>query len=380
MRVGSSLAPALSLLLAAACDDLFGSGKADAPRQWIEWKTPAGRAGMNTSFGAPAVDDQRIYLGTETGLMAFDRRTGGVLWRSLIDRWQLLNEPMVHGGTLLVVPGQLSPTYAIDTGTGAVRWRRDDRAQLGLHYAQSAADDRAWYVGSNELRVLALNPANGEARWETAISSGWQANSLMRGLSVSGDTVYAAASRCLNTNCYEVTGVIVALDRLTGAELWRWEGAGNQNDVSEAVTVVGRFLLGGDRIDNTFFAVDRFTGREVWRVRGERGFVGPYNSPAVSGNVVYAGMGDTRVYAADLETGRVLWSTRTGGSIIDVAVCGEYLVVHNQDLLVLDRRTGKVAGRPFPSGPDEFTVTDIAVHGNRAYIGGNRYLYSIRCD
>jgi len=75
----------------------------------------------------------------------------------------------------------------------------------------------------------------------------------------------------------------------------------------------------------------------------------------------------------------VLWSTPTGGSIIDVALCGNHVLVHNQTLKVIDRRTGRMVATPI-SGGDEFTVTDIAVRGNRAYIAGNRYLYALRCD
>lgn len=382
VRMARTIAVLGSVMLtgASGCRDIFGGGKTGGRQQWIEWKVVAGRAVEHASSGAPVVDERRVYLGADTGFVAFDRTTGALIWRSPIEKWGGYRNIILHNGALLFASDRGGPVYSLDVNTGAVRWRRDDLANLGIHFPRSAADDRAWYVGTRDLRVMALDPETGATRWETRLATDWQEYSLVRGLSVSGDTVYAAAERCMNYNCFEVTGVIVALDRNTGAELWRWEAAGKQNNINENVVVAGRLLVGGDQIDNTFFAVDRFTGREVWRVKGERGFVGPYGPPAVADDIVYAGMGDTRVYAADLETGRVLWSTRTGGSILYVAVCGEYVIVHNQDLLVVDRRTGKVAGRPFPSSPDEFTVTDIAVHGNRAYIAGNRYLYSIRCD
>jgi outer membrane protein assembly factor BamB len=366
-------------LAASGCREIFGGAKGER-REWIEWKAPSGRATFHASTGAPLADESRVYMGADTGFVAFDRATGKMVWRSPIDRWKVYNRIITRDGALLFAPEQRSPVYSLDAATGAVRWRRDDLSGLGVHYAQTAADDRAWYVGTNDLRVLALHPGTGATLWETRVATEWLQNSHLRGVSVSGDTVYAAAERCLNFNCFEVTGVIVALDRATGAELWRWQGEGKQNTVTRSVPVAGRLLLGADRIDNTFFAVDRFTGREVWRVRGERGFVGPPRSPVVAERTVYVGMGDTRVYAADLETGRVLWSTPTGSSIIDVAVCGGYVIVHNQDVFVVDRRTGKVVAKPIPGEVDDFTVTDIGVHGNRAYIAGAQNLYSIRCD
>ncbi|HEX8452990.1 MAG TPA: PQQ-binding-like beta-propeller repeat protein [Longimicrobium sp.] len=367
----------LMLLGASGCRDILGGGSSS--KQWIEWKVAAGRSGLHTSFGAPVADDQRVYLGADTGFVAFDRVTGALLWRSPIEKWGGYRNIISRNGALLFATDQLGPAYSLDAATGTVRWIRHDLAGRGVDFPRSAADDLAWYVATRSLDVMALDPETGRTIWQMRLAADWQEDSGMRGLSVSGDTVYAAAERCLNDNCFEVTGVIVALDRRTGAELWRWQAAGKQNNIVKSPVVAGRLLLGGDRIDNTFFAVDRFTGEEVWRVKGERGFVGPYSPPVVADGVAYSGMGDTRVYAAELETGRVLWSTPTGSSIIDVALCGAYVLVHNQALLVIDRQTGRRVATPVP-GDDEFTITDITVYGNHAYIAGNRYLYSIRCD
>lgn len=370
----------LMLLGASGCRDIFGGGKAGRQQGWIEWKVTAGRAVEHASFGAPVADDQRVYMGADTGFVAFNRATGALVWRSPIEKWGGYRNIILRNGALLFASDRQGPVYSLDASTGAVRWQRDDLAGQGVHFPRSVADDRAWYVATRDLRVMALDPETGKTAWATRLATDWQEHSGMRGLSVSGDTVYATADRCLNYNCFEVTGVIVALDRSTGAELWRWQAAGKQNNIAKNAVVAGRLLLGGDRIDNTFFAVDRFTGKEVWRVKGERGFVGPYGPPVVADGVVYAGMGDTRMYAAELETGRVLWSTPTGSSIIDVALCGDNVLVHNQALYVVDRRTGRRVATPVPGVDGEFTVTDIAVHGNRAYIAGSRYLYAVRCD
>lgn len=369
------------LLGASGCKDVFGGKRSegdDRPR--VEWKVPAGRVNRYAWFGTPAADEQRVYLEADTGAVAFDRATGALAWLSPIKHWGRSRNVVLRDGALFVASGGEVPVYSLDASTGAVRWERYDLGRADPSFARSEADDLSFYVGTTDLRVLALDRATGRTQWETRIASDWLEHSVVRGISTSGDTVYVAAERCLNGNCYEITGVIVALDRRTGAELWRWQGEGKQNSIMQSAVVAGHLLLGADRIDNTFFAVDRFTGKEVWRVKGERGFVGPYGPPVVTDGVVYAGMGDTRVYAADLETGRVLWSAKTGSSILYVAVCGDFVLAHNQALEAIDRRTGKHAGKPVSGEGSELTVSNIIVYGTHAYIAGSRYLYAIRCD
>lgn len=381
-RLARSLAAAACgvLLGASGCGDLLGGNGGGGSRDWIEWKTPAGRLERFAWFGTPAADERRVYLEADSGAVAFDRATGELAWLSPLKRWGGSRNTLLHDGALFAAAGGEAPLYSLDAATGAIRWERYDLTAADPSFARSAIDDRSWYVGTRDLRVLALDPATGATRWEARIATDWLAQSVVRGLSVSGDTVYAAAERCLNQNCFEVAAVIVALDRRGGGELWRWQSAGKHSNIMQGAVVAGRLLLGSDRIDNTFFAVDRFTGKEVWRARGERGFAGPYGPPVVADGVVYAGMGDTRVYAAELETGRVLWSARTGSSILYVAVCGDYVLAHNQALEAIDRRTGKHAGKPVSGVGNELTVSNIQVYGSRAYIAGTQYLYAIRCD
>ncbi|MDQ3607146.1 MAG: PQQ-like beta-propeller repeat protein [Gemmatimonadota bacterium] len=192
--------------------------------------------------------------------------------------------------------------------------------------------------------------------------------------------MYAAVDRYYSQNGYYSAGVIVALDRTTGRELWRYQN-GNGNDsrgVIGAPTVAGRLLLSSDHKGNAFFAVDRFTGQEVWRVPTELGFAGPDSPPVVVGTVAYASGNDTYVYAIDLQTGRVLWKTRPamGGSHYH-AVCGNAVFNNFLGLGIVDRHNGRLLGLMFHE--DERVTSGFAVHDERIFFATHKAMYALKC-
>jgi outer membrane protein assembly factor BamB/mono/diheme cytochrome c family protein len=95
-------------------------------------------------------------------------------------------------------------------------------------------------------------------------------------------------------------GMVVALDRSDGSELWRFRTGG---PVFSSPTVVdGMVCVGSD--DGSVYMLDAATGSERWRfLTGDT----VSSSPAVLDGVVYIGSNDGNVYALDAATGRERW-------------------------------------------------------------------------
>jgi outer membrane protein assembly factor BamB len=84
------------------------------------------------------------------------------------------------------------------------------------------------------------------------------------------------------------------------------------------------------------------------------------------------------VYAVELETGRVLWKTKTRASNHSFAVCGDRIFVNWLGLSVLDRRTGRTLYQSDEEAT-EYPTSGFAVDGSRVFVLGNRAAYAYRC-
>jgi outer membrane protein assembly factor BamB len=365
--LGGALAAALVL---SGCEAIFGGG--DRDEDHLLWKV----ASVSGYGGRPAAEAGRVYVFADSGLAAFDAATGRMLWHPRLRGGGNSANIVERDGALYSAEVEVVRSY--DAATGAIRW--EQRPSRSADYAESAVDDRAMYVGTREHRVIALARGDGRVLWEVDAGPGWQHAAAVSGLSVSGDTVYASIRRDLSSNGFDAAAVIVALDRGTGRELWRYQSEGTKSNAVGAPVVAGRLLVTSSEYDNSVFAVDRFTGREVWRTLGRRGFVGPIESPHVVDGVIYIGMGDTYVYAMDLATGTVKWSTKTASSVVGIGVCGERVIVDNFDIEVIDRRSGKHLDVALLSDQSDFATSGVAVSGGRAFVAGTRHLYAVRCD
>jgi outer membrane protein assembly factor BamB len=209
------------------------------------------------------------------------------------------------------------------------------------------------------------------------VGATWSNFGIVMGLSSSGVTVYAAATEDLNFSGSLRRGHVVALDRSTGTELWRYITPGDQSDVGAAPVIQDRLLLGSDVYGGSFFALDRFTGQQLWRVRTNG--IGPNRPPIVRGQVAYVGANDNQVYAVDVLTGHVRWRTDTGASVAAFALCGDLILANNTELRALELDSGKEVGALFVA-QDEFLWSDFGSENRRAFVVGNRAVYGLRCS
>jgi outer membrane protein assembly factor BamB len=225
-----------------------------------------------------AFDDQRVYIPLRTKvLVALDRETGMLAWSRPIESTSPL---LAADGSLFVVEGEhIHALAAIDgrerwaaplNGTisaplawhdgwlfavvtpGEVRaFRGQDGQQLwqrplgaGSSHAAAAGDDAAVYFALADSRLVALDTATGEPRWEQQLGGTISAPAVAR------DRVFVGST----------DNFFYAFDADTGRQEWKWRNGG---DVIGAAAD-GEFVYFAS-LDNIIRAVNRGNGNQRWK-------------------------------------------------------------------------------------------------------------------
>jgi outer membrane protein assembly factor BamB len=378
-RTATPLVLAIAVALAgAACVDVTGTSDPKAPADSIAvvWRTPY--SGDSWS-DAPdlATDGDRLFVLFDGGVNALDLATGERVWRT----------PKVDhsGSTLVSRDGRVfvaeGVARALDARTGAEIWRfAPDSSASG----RGAVDDRAFYFATRHGLVHALAAATGELLWTVNVTPSTPYHTAGIRVLPHGDTVYASVVEDVSPTGHLKRGIVVALDRVTGRELWR---AVNEEPgvwhSSDAAVVAGRMLLVGDLNGNRFFGLDRFTGKEVWSYKGAPGRFGPGQGIHVHEGVGYVASWDAFVYALDPETGRIHWKVGLPGSADTVTPCEDHIFVGFRGLYQLNRSTGKIEARLFLNREgfveNEWIQSRLLAHGSHVYFVGNQAVYAVSC-
>jgi outer membrane protein assembly factor BamB len=361
-------------LAAAGCDDPISRERPQPAIGGVEEVFRAPVAGATNAFALTS-DGVRLYADVDRRIEAFDLKNGAKLWSYR----RPVGGPLalvVRGGRLFFVG---DTAVALDAATGRELWRYVPDSYSG--FTHSDADLDAFYFGSTQHRVYAVRASDGSLLWSRDLGPDWPYKGVVRGMTVSGDTVYAVVEHDTGVNGYIGTGDVFALDRRTGAVHWVFRnGDGTRlNIIQYAGRVAGNLLLLSANWDNQYIALDRATGREVWRAAGEPTYAGLGEGPEVEGAVAYIASYDQHAMAVDLATGRTRWRTNIGDGGRYVAVCGTRLLVNQLGFTVLDRNNGRLLGEGYDHASGEDIHTDFVVVGDRAYAFGGKELFAFRC-
>jgi outer membrane protein assembly factor BamB len=327
-----------------------GNGVADEPDLPIEfsstknvtWKAPLPEAGNST----PVVWDEHVFVtcpiddGKIRSLMCFDRHTGEKLWQHDVAYPQKEtaheDNPFCSGspatdGQLVFASFGSAGVVACDL-SGKLVWSRD----LGkLDHVFGVATTPVIYKdlliihrGPGEpTEIVALDKHTGATVWRTSETG---KNDKLYG-SWSTPVIYRAGDH--DEFALSMPGELKGYDPLTGTELWRCEGLGPSNYPDTAIAE--GVLIGISGFRKSMMAV-RMGGRgditqthRLWHVANTQQRIG---SGVVHEGHLYVSNATGIAECIDVKTGESVWKERLGGNLWgSILLAGERLYVSNTE-------------------------------------------------
>ncbi len=272
---GYIFSPVISrdLVCAAGGNDRLACFNADnGKREWVR------QPGVTLSGGV-GVGDNMLLMGTSQGeVLAYDFN-GTLLWRSQVSS-EVLSAP-AGSKTIVVVRAGDSKVFGLSAKDGTVLWQHEAMRQpliLRSNPQMAVENDKAVIGGFPGGRLIKLNMSDGALLWDIAVATPRGDNELERLTDVAstpllendwvcavayqgrigcfgaerGDQIWARSASSAGDlavderNVYytEDDGVVVALDKSTGASVWRQDKLLYRR--VSAPEVVGDWIVVGD--------------------------------------------------------------------------------------------------------------------------------------
>jgi len=220
----------------------------------------------------------------------------------------------------------------------------------GVTASHIDADDNTVYIPAWGASLSAVDLHTGQTRWiwqpghvdgDTAISGVFRSGS--NGVVVTGDTIFATVWHYLARLGVPSQALLVAIDRLSGRELWRVPlpaiGAGT---MIWAPPVVYQNLVIVHTLSAHTYAIDRTTQRIVWEFSIPEANLSTVAGPVLYGDVLYVDAGDSQIHAVRPGDGSLIWSapfpTQADRELL--ATDKRIYVSIGTELYILDRRDG----------------------------------------
>jgi outer membrane protein assembly factor BamB len=237
---------------------------------------------------------KRLYAAGEEGtIVCLDPTHGRPLWAtSLVG--PLESAPCQAPDGSLLVAGRGGLLYSLNPDDGERNWVARV-SKSGYLTARPVTDGTSLYAGTAEGRLLALDVATGDQKWDVQVGQGCVNPALC------GDGVAVGTSE----------GRV--LGYANGKETWRFQG-GPEDRFTAPVQA-------GDVTVATCgtYAIGLIEGREIWRVERSLAPVSPTLDP--SGRVILASK-DGSLDVVEPGTGRPVWQASAGSEPLGSVVPG----------------------------------------------------------
>jgi outer membrane protein assembly factor BamB len=365
------LAIALLLTFATGCTTVKGwlgddKSRALEPAELVDiasplavkpaWRLDLGDGQSNLGLRQrPAVEGDRIYVANDAGrLLAVDANTGKTIWDSEIvktgkqgSRVFFWRRTAIEGGVtggpgagngLVVVGGRNGEVVAVDSETGAERWRTTVTSEV---ISAPLVTNGFVVVRSNDGRTFGLDAADGSRKW---VFDRGLPNLSMRGNGspvAGGELVYLG---------YD-DGTVIALRLVDGQRAWEQLVAepDGRNELERLADVDGEIQVGLSELYATSvrrqtMAISLNSGRPLWARD-----VGGYAGLALLADRLIVADPDGTVWALDRNNGSPLWKQEALARrwLTTPAVHGNYVVVGDVQGYVhwIRADDGQIAGR-----------------------------------
>jgi outer membrane protein assembly factor BamB len=247
--------------------------------------------GSVMSGDSPAVSDGVLYTGTMSGdVVAFSLATGAEVWRTDVGSG-VTDSPRVADGVVYVGTGYFGSLFAIDGATGAVLWSNPG---VGVRQPVAVANGLV-YAAPDYGPLFAIDPATGVVVWSAPFPSDTFAGSPP----VVADGYVAIGNHTDNK--------VTVWDALTGRQLWSRDTGG---EASPPIIVNGVLYVDAGYPKYDVRAYDVAIGVIIW---SSNLAADVYELIAANG-VLYMGSYGGQMYAVDMSTGQVLWTSVGLGS------------------------------------------------------------------
>ena len=283
----------------------------DAKTGDIRWKYET----LTSVKNSVAVANNLVYAMTVNGnVYALDAETGKEIWSYSLGNGigqRAHSSPVVSGD--IVYLGVATHFVALDAQTGKRIWQAaflGMKSLLGAEfmgcYSSPCIGKERVYVGFNlATGHLALDKQNGKQLWNKQY---WR------------DPIHASPTLFKDTLYQPAYGKLYAMKAETGEDVWSFplpaENPFFMGWTMSSPAISGSKVYIGS-LDGRIFALDISTGEKLWSYQTGEAMASfsPYvregsqviSSPSVSGNTVYLGSTDGRLYALDTESGKEMW-------------------------------------------------------------------------
>ena len=245
--------------------------------------------------GALVATRSRLYVPVASGkktLFAHDFVRGERAWTQRAG-------PHIAGLLLvedaLVAASLEGVVRALDPSDGDTRWQVVPDSAADFLATPVALDERTVAVADDCGRVTALDLATGAARWTYDLGA-----PVFETPAVHGGRLLVPTTR----------GRLVALAAESGAPEWDVALGGGDVKLSSPAVAGERVVVGAS--DGRLRALDASTGRTEWTFLSDGNFGA---APLIAGDVVYAGSYSEHIYALDVRTGSLLWQHELRGRV-----------------------------------------------------------------
>lgn len=273
-------------------------------------------------IAGPGVVDGLILVGSLDGeIIAMDRATGEERWRRTLSS-EILAVPAGTGSGVIArsVDGRV---YGLDSRDGAIRWSFERSVPSLTLRGLSAplVHGGRVFVGMDNGRMAALDPATGQLIWEQLIAAPSGRSELERladidaSLIPNGAEIYVASAG----------GEIASVDGATGQVLWRHSASSHTG----LVVVDDRVIVTDTR--GHVWSLDARTGASIWRQQGLE--YRRLSAPELFDGFVVVGDFDGHLHWLDPQSGDLVGRERVGSAPLQGAptVLDDRLIVFNRD-------------------------------------------------
>lgn len=315
----------------------------------IMWHTETGILGWRNN---PVIEDGAIFVGSagvvqfapdrRDGIYSLDLATGAQRWfyTTELD----VNSVAVSNG-VVVGTGDEGRIWALSAREGTLLWTDD--LQVGVFGDPLFFGDLV-IIGDGAGLITAYNVSSGNRIWQRSVDG-----AVRGGASSDGERIYVAGEQgdlLVLTGGGEIVWRVDVQGRGPGAEDAKIFAAPTITDTMVIVALVRTDIFG----EPALLALDKASGAELWRATDAAGIKTQWanirSSPAVAGDYIIFGEGYSKdLVVVDMATGDTAWSTPVGdfcyphwpSVAVDNGVA--YLARHDGGLYAIDLTTREAA-------------------------------------